>query len=573
MGPPGALRRVVSSFARCMTGMAFREVSVYEIREVLRVWLGAGGAGPAPGLRTVAARAGVDRKTARRYVQAAQAAGLSRDDGFAAVDDELIAAVVAAVRPARPSGHGPDWDRLLEFEDQIRAWVNGDENTEALTVAKIEILLARQGCVVSYRTLHRFATARCGFGAKRTTVRVDDGEPGVELQVDFGYLGMLNDIATGQRRKVHALIFTAVYSRHMFVWLTHSQTLAAVIAGTEAAWAFFGGMFAVIVPDNLKPVVNKADPVNPQLSDGWLDYSQHAGFGTDCARVRSPKDKPRVERSVQYVRNNFWAGENFASLDEAQEAATHWCAITAGMRIHGTTCARPAEVFATAELPKLGPVPTPYDPPILRTVKVHRDYHAEIGKALYSLPEQWIGTALAARADSELVRFYHHGELVKTHPRQPAGGRHTDPSDLPEHRSAYAMRDLNRLIATATSHGPNIGIYAERLLDHDLPWTKMRAVYALLGLVKRYGPTPVDTACDTALRLDVVSLPKITSMLERATEANAPKLSAASGSPATSRFSRDPSEFRTAKTHLTSIPSRHDTTNRAAATTVTKENN
>ena len=47
--------------------------------------------------------------------------------------------------------------------------------------------------------------------------------------------------ADGRRRKVYALIFTAVYSRHMFVWLSYSQTPAAVIAGCQAAWEFFGG--------------------------------------------------------------------------------------------------------------------------------------------------------------------------------------------------------------------------------------------------------------------------------------------------------------------------------------------
>ena len=110
-----------------------------------------------------------------------------------------------------------------------------------MTVTKIHTLLARQGCVVPYRTLHRFATQRCGFGRKDTTVRVADGAPGVECQIDFGYLGMLTDAADGRRRKVYALIFTAVYSRHMFVWLSYSQTLAAVIAGCQAAWEFFGG--------------------------------------------------------------------------------------------------------------------------------------------------------------------------------------------------------------------------------------------------------------------------------------------------------------------------------------------
>ncbi|MGW5153561.1 hypothetical protein [Rhodococcus koreensis] len=264
-----------------------------EVKEVLRVWLGVSGSRP-PGLRAIAAHCGVDRKTARRYVEAAQAAGLQRTDGVEALDDGLIGAVIEAVRPARPSGHGSAWDRLLGFEDQITAWVAGDGNHPPLTITKIETLLARQGCVVPYRTLHRFATERCGFGRRDTTVRVVDGDPGSECQIDFGYLGYLTDPETGRRRKVHALIFTAVYSRHMFVWLTYSQTLAAVIAGCEAAWTFFGGVFKVLIPDNLKPVVTEADAVNPRLSQGWLDYAQHTGFVTDPARIRSPKDKPRV---------------------------------------------------------------------------------------------------------------------------------------------------------------------------------------------------------------------------------------------------------------------------------------
>ena len=89
-----------------------------------------------------------------------------------------------------------------------------------MTIVKIGELLARQGCVVPYRTLHRFATERCGYRPKETTVRVVDGEPGVECQIDFAQMGWLVDPDTGRRRKVHALIFTAVLSRHMFVWLT-----------------------------------------------------------------------------------------------------------------------------------------------------------------------------------------------------------------------------------------------------------------------------------------------------------------------------------------------------------------
>jgi hypothetical protein len=107
-------------------------------------------------------------------------------------------------------------------------------------------------------------------------------------------MGLVYDPGAGRRRVTHALIFTAVYSRHLFVWLTFSQTLAAVIEGCEAAWRFFGGVFGVLVPDNASAIVADADAVNPRFTVGWLDYTQHCGFATDAARVRSPKDKPQV---------------------------------------------------------------------------------------------------------------------------------------------------------------------------------------------------------------------------------------------------------------------------------------
>ena len=159
------------------------------------------------------------------------------------------------------------------------------------------------------------------------------------------------------------------------------------------------------------------------------------------------------------------------------------------------------------------------------------------------------------------MKLFHRGQLIKTHPRQPPGGRHTDPADLPVDRVGYAMRDLDRLRATAAGHGENIGIYAFRLLDDPLPWTRMRAVYRLLGLVRRYGPGPVDTACGTALELDVVSVSKIAAMLAKALEDTVPVLPAAAGHPA-GRFARDPGEFRSARATLTLVPSqpREDTT-------------
>jgi hypothetical protein len=323
-------------------------------------------------------------------------------------------------------------------------------------------------------------------------------------------------------------------------------------------------VFKVLIPDNLKPVVTTADAVNPRLSQGWLDYAQHVGFGTDPARVRSPQDKPRVERAVQYVRGNFWAGENFTDLAEAQARVEAWCRDRAGMRIHGTTARRPTEMFAELEASCLLPLPQPYDQPIFTKVKVHRDYHVEVARALYSVPESFLGRHLDARDDHQLVKLFAHGRLVKTHPRQPPGGRSTDRDDLPEHKAGYALRDLSRLITSCAEHGPHVGIYAERLLDDPLPWTRMRAVYRLLGLVRRYGAGPVEAACERSLDLDVVSVSKIAAMLAKATEQQQPMLPGASGSPRPNtgggRFARDPGEYAPQPAHQTRTPGAHHLT-------------
>ena len=95
----------------------------------------------------------------------------------------------------------------------------------------------------------------------------------------------------------------------------------------------------------------------------------------------------------------------------------------------------------------------------------------------------------------------------------------------------------------ATSHGQAIGDYAAAVLDTPLPWTKMRQVYALLGLVKKWGPDKVDAACRRALEAEAISVSLIGRMLDRATEHNEPESPPAP--PATTRFARDPDEFTT----------------------------
>jgi hypothetical protein len=105
--------------------------------------------------------------------------------------------------------------------------------------------------------------------------------------------------------------------------------------------------------------------------------------------------------------------------------------------------------------------------------------------------------------------------LIKVHPVMAQGRRHTDPADLPAEVSVYAMRDLNALQREAAAHGDHVGVYAAAVLEHPLPWTKMRQVYRLLGLVRRHGAEAVEDACRRALDAEVIDVGLVERILTR----------------------------------------------------------
>ncbi|MCL4445795.1 MAG: hypothetical protein M1134_02805 [Actinobacteria bacterium] len=250
-----------------------------------------------------------------------------------------------------------------------------------------------------------------------------------------------------------------------------------------------------------------------------------------------------MERSVQYVQKNFFAGETFVDLADCRVRAETWCTETAGMRVHGTTQCHPIEAFRAEEQPLLLSLPcAPFDTPRWSDPKVHRDFHVQVDKAIYSVDHHLVGQTLRARLDSTTLKLYQKGVLVKVHPRILPGQRRTDPADMPKGTEIYATRDINRLQRDAAEHGEAIGRYATALLDTPLPWTKMRQVYRLLGLVRKWGASRVEEACRRALDAEAVDVNLVSRMIERALESKEPD-ARPNAVVVQGRFARDASEF------------------------------
>jgi transposase len=520
--------------------MAYREHGMWEVLEVLRR------AHRGERQRAISRTTGRSRKAIRRYLKIAAKLGWRPDQEEP--DESLAARVQARLRPGPPEVGPSDLERLLEPQrDQIQRWLSGKiDGGRPLKLTKVHELLERRGVAVTYSSLYRFAVKHCGFGDKPSTVRVADVAPGELAEIDFGRLGLIHDGLLERRRVLWALVITLVHSRHQYVHVTHSQKLEDVIGGLEDAWEFFGGVTARVVVDNLRAAICKADRYDPIFNRVFEEYSRHRGFVIDPAPPAMATGKPHVERQVPYVRESFFRGETFLGRDHAQREAIRWCLGKAAKRIHGTIRKRPLEVFEAVERPALKAlVGERFDLPRWHEVKVHPDHHIRFGCALYSVPTKYIGKQVTVRGDSRLVRIYLAGELIKTHPTQPRGGRDTDYSDYPKEKTPYAMRNANYMIQLARGRGKHIGAFTTRLLDGDFPWAKLRQAQKLVRLVDKYGAEALDSACRRALGFELINVHRVEQIVLRGLDRDDDEAATAQGKlvQGSLRFLRQPHSF------------------------------
>lgn len=511
--------------------MPYRELSMIEVREVLRRYTGGAG------LRAIARGTGLDRKTVAKYISAGTACGLR--PGGAPPTEEQVATVGAQVH--RPLAGRPreTEERLAPHQATIQAWL-----AEGLRLTKVYRRLRAQGVAVSYSTLYRFAQTACGFGTPAVTVRVAEPPPGEAAEVDFGILGLWPNPATGRRQRVSGLLVTLCHSRYACLAVSVRQELGALLDGLELAWTFFGGVVRRLVLDNLTPAVTRADRYTPTLGRVFLEYAQYRGFIVDPTVPVHPTGKPKVERGIPYAREDFFRGEAFRDLADMQSRALTWCRELAGTRLHGTTRQVPRVVFEAVEQATLLPLAAaPFDRPTWSQATVHPDHHVQFRRALYSVPTRYVGQRVEVRGDSRLVRIYHRGVLLKTHPTQPPGQRSTDYADYPAALTPYALRAPDRCIAQGTTLGPAVGQFLTVLLAGVFPWARLRQAQQLLRLAERFGAARVNAACARALAFDLVDVRRVQRILQTALESEPAPSDRGAVLPLPARFARPPASF------------------------------
>ncbi len=476
----------------------------------------------------IASSLGLDRKTVKKYVDPAVAAGLSPGGGPVRSPQEwgeLVREWLPQLADTRL--RQTTWPQIEAHRDYIVSMLNAGVSKQTIW----QRLRDEAGLTASMSSLKRYVEANLAEQDQRAKVTVlrDDPPPGEEAQIDYGYLGSWTDPVGGRRRRIWAFVMVLACSRLMFVRPVLTMDQQAWTQAHVEAFTFFGGVPARLVPDNLRTGVARPDLYDPKINRSYAELAHHYATLVDPARRGKPKDKPRVERPMPYIRDSFWRGREWTSLAQMQSAALDWCREVAGARsCRPLDGASPISVFAAIESEAL--IVLPRKDFVLAdwtTGTVGPDIHVKAGKTLYSVPWRHIGRRVDVRSTYSMVQIFDRGELIATHVRKPFG-KQSDLSHYPPEKIAFAMRGPTWCRNRATEIGEStVAVIAELLSENAL--FRLRAAQGVLGLADKHGTARLELACAKAITVGDPSYRTIKGILVAGLETDPPPPSTGDG--------------------------------------------
>lgn len=324
--------------------------------------------------------------------------------------------------------------------------------------------------------------------------------PGEEAQVDFGLGAPTRHPKTGQYRRPHLFVMTLSHSGKHYQEVVWRQTQEEWILCHRRAFEFFGGVPAMVVLDNLKAGVEKADWYDPKINRTYAEFARHMGFSVLPCRVGEPRHKGKVERIVQYVQD-ILKGRRFEELDEQNGFLSHWEESTARWRIHGRTKKQVQALFEKEDNPALHPLPAePFEMFQFGFYRDGPDGYAEVRRAYYAVPG-YLGRRVEVRWTDKMVRIYDpSGRLLVSHIRKPEGSVSSytgaAPGLRPYDRLGYEKFLLEKI---------------GRVGNDPLAWAResrrvrgpiaVRLWNGMLQLADRYGTERITAACRHALNV------------------------------------------------------------------------
>ena len=255
--------------------------------------------------------------------------------------------------------------------------------------------------------------------------------PGQQGQIDWAHFGTL--VEEGCKYKLYGFVFVLGYSRTIYVEFSLSQKIESLLRCHLHAFDYFGGYPKELLYDHMKTVIliDRSEGKGRQWNPRFLDFAGYYGFTPRLCRPYRARTKGKVERSIGYVKDNFFMGRSFTDLEDLNHQALVWCDTKANTRVHATTGEVPFERLKRENLLSHKGRP-PYDTSEVVARKVSRDCYVSFKGNFYSVPWMYGGRAVTIRATPEgILEIWAEGRCVGFHRLcRKKGKTITDPEHL-----------------------------------------------------------------------------------------------------------------------------------------------
>jgi len=342
---------------------------------------------------------------------------------------------------------------------------------------------------------------------------------GEKMFVDYcGQTIPIVDSTTGEIRDAQVFVAVMGASNYTYAETTWSQSLADWTGSHVRTFSYFGAVPHCLVPDNLLSGVTKTCRYEPGINATYQEMATHYGTAVIPARVRKPRDKPKVEAGVQFVQRFILAGLrhhtffNLAGANAAIKGRLELLNNRPFRKLPGTRKSRFEELDhpAMLQLPEL-----PYQYAQWKIARVHVDYHVDVEGHFYSVPYRLVREQVDVRYTSVTVECFHKGNRVASHPRSFVKGKHTtDPEHMPTSHREYAEWTPERLVTWASQTGKATAAVVESILSRRAYAEHgFRSCMGIISLGKKFGKERLEAACERALFIKGVSYASIKSIL------------------------------------------------------------
>ena len=343
---------------------------------------------------------------------------------------------------------------------------------------------------------------------------------GEKLFVDYaGQTIPIYSTDDSQIRKAQIFIAVLPVSNYVFAEAVYSQELVNWIESHVRVFNFLGGVPEIVVPDNLRSAVTKACKYDPDINPTYQQLACYYQFSIIPARPRKPKDKAKVEVSVQIVERWILAklrDKKFFSLGELNQQVQILLKDLNHRRFSKLPGSR-YTMFIELDKPNLKPLPAvPYEYKEIKVKKVSPDYHVEVEGSYYSVPHGLISKKVETQTTCSIVSIFYKGKQVAVHALSQCKGHYATLTEhMPPQHKFFKEWSPERFIRFAEKIGCNTKEVVQAILSlRQHPEQGFKTHQGFLALTKQYSESRLELACQRAMKIGAVSYKSIQSILK-----------------------------------------------------------